>query len=209
LQVDDELPTALNTVPAIHKAVTIFQTASDTARKAEERRIAKRAKRKAAQNPDNAEAAAESEAADAALVAAIEAGEKKTTKKEKKALEAKFSEQMQRKSANEAARLATSTMFGRFGSKKNKSYSWMTGGAGTGASSPAVTPGKLPAASAGPSAAGTPSSARAPVVPKQKTFGDWDEEKDSGIQARDVLLVLETDGKAPRSYVRGYSVLDG
>lgn len=133
--------------------------------------------------------------------------EKKTTKKERKLAESRFSEQQQHKSANEAARMAVSGLMGsRFGSKKQRTYDWMNAGKG-GAASPALTPGR-PSASASTSAAATPAPERPKAVLKDKPVGQWDEDKDPGIQARDVLLVLETDGRAPKSYVRGYSLLE-
>lgn len=130
--------------------------------------------------------------------------EKKVTKKDRKIQESKFSEAQQHKSANETARLATSgALGGRFGlgGKKGKTYSWLSGGAGGSAVSTPVKP----TTSAGPSAAGTPASSR-PTAAPLKVLGQWDEEKDPGIQRRDVLLVLETDGKAPRSLQRAYSM---
>lgn len=74
-----------------------------------------------------------------------------------------------------------------------------------GGASPAATPGK-PLASGTSSVVGTPGPDRARSVLKDKRFGQWDEAKDAQIQARDVLLVLEGDGRAARSYVRGFSV---
>ena len=144
--------------------------------------------------------------ADAALAAALES-EKKTTKKERKLQESKFSEQQQHKSANEAARMAVSGLIGRgFGGKKQRTYDWMKGaGGGGGGGSPAVTPGK-PLTSGASTVAGTPAPDRSKAVTKEKLFGQWDEEKDAKIQARDVLLVLEGDGRASRSYVRGFSL---
>lgn len=113
--------------------------------------------------------------------------------------ESKFSEAQQHKSANETARLATTgKLGGGMGAKKGKTYSWLSGG---GALS---TPAKS-TASAGTSAAGTPASNR-PAAAPLKLLGQWDESKDPGIQTRDVLLVLETDGKATRSLQRAYSM---
>ena len=129
--------------------------------------------------------------------------EKRVTKKDRKIQESKFSEAQQHKSANETARMATAGMlggkFGLGGSKKK--YSWLAGAAAGGGST-ASTPVKS-VTSAGPSAAGTPAPNR-PATAPLKMLGQWTEEKDPGIQARDVLLVLETDGKAPRSLQRAY-----
>lgn len=145
--------------------------------------------------------------------------EKKTTKKERKIADAKLNEQQQHKSANEAARMATSGLIGRgFGGKKSKSYSWMTGGgagAGGGAgggpgpsNAATTTPGRVSGSSTGIPATGTPTGSRPPAVPRGRRFMQWDEERDPGIQPRDVLSVLESDGKAARSYVRGCSLID-
>lgn len=134
--------------------------------------------------------------------------EKKTTKKERKIADAKLNEQQQHKSANEAARLATSGLIGRgFGGKKSKSYSWMTGG-GAGGGSATSAPGRPVGASTNNPPAGTPTGNRQPVAPRGRRFVQWDEESDAGIQARDVLSVLESDGKAARSYVKGCTVID-
>lgn len=68
-----------------------------------------------------------------------------------------------------------------------------------------------------PSAAPTPTrsnSVAAPAREKQPQpqkgprVGQFDESSESGIQARDFLLVLESDGRAARSYIRAASILD-
>ena len=103
--------------------------------------------------------------------------------------------------------MATSGLLGgKFFGNKKKTYSWMSGGTNTpkAVTSPSQTPGKSTLA-ADTSAVATPGGARAPTIPKGKQLGQWDEEKDPGLRARDVLLVLETDGKAPRSLLRGYN----
>jgi hypothetical protein len=101
--------------------------------------------------------------------------------------------------------MAVSGLLGnRFGGKKQRTYGWMNAGK-EGAASPAVTPGKPPPS--GPtSTAGTPGPDRTRAVSKEKHFGQWDEDKDTQIQARDVLLVLEGDARASRSFVRGLSL---
>lgn len=141
--------------------------------------------------------------------------EKKTTKKERKMADAKLNEQQQHKSANEAARMATSGLIGRgFGGKKSKSYSWMTGGGAAGAAaaaaaanSTASTPGRATGSATSTPATGM-STGRPPTTPRGRRFTQWDEERDPGIQARDILSVLESDSKAARSYVKGCSVID-
>lgn len=67
------------------------------------------------------------------------------------------------------------------------------------------------------SAAPTPprsNSVAAPVREKQSQsqkgprVGTFDESSESAIQARDFLLVLESDGRAARSFIRAASILD-
>lgn len=86
----------------------------------------------------------------------------------------------------------------------------MTGGsnASKAASSPAPTPVKSGGAAAS-STSSTPNGVRTSAVSRARQFGDWDEDREPGIQARDVLLVLETDGKATRSLMKGYNVPEG
>jgi hypothetical protein len=129
--------------------------------------------------------------------------EKKTTKKDKKLAESKFTEALQHKSANETARGALGSLIG----KKGKSYSWMTGGTNTpkAVSSPVPTPARINSAMAAATSS-APNGTWPAAAPKGGQFGDWDEDKEPSIQARDVLLVLETDGKAPRSLMKGYNV---
>lgn len=188
-----------------HRIAEVFRKIAQQERKAEEARLAKRARRSASAAPGGISTPgvmtpSGPETPNAMLLDS----EKKVTKKDRKIQESKFSEAQQHKSANETARLATSgALGGRFGlgGKKGKTYSWLSGGAGGSAVSTPVKP----TTSAGPSAAGTPASSR-PTAAPLKVLGQWDEEKDPGIQRRDVLLVLETDGKAPRSLQRAYSM---
>jgi hypothetical protein len=159
----------------------------------EEQRLAKRAKRKAATDAVNQ--AAQNAAEEEALAAA---GPDSTKKAKSRAVDKSRNQAADQihQQTNAAAQLAMSSLGGR----KGKSYSWMTGG-GSGTSTPS-RPGLT-------SAVSTPKPAERPKpVSKEKGFGAWDEDKDPGIQVRDVLLVLETDGKAPRAYARGYAMLD-
>ena len=187
-------------MPRPHRIAEVFRKIAQQERKAEEARLAKRARRSAASAPGGASTpGVMTPGAPETPTATLMDSEKKITKKDRKLQESKFSEAQQQKSANETARLATSGGMGaRLGKKKGKTYDWLNPGAA------ASTPAK-PTASAGPSASGTPASSR-PAAAPLKTLGQWDEDKDSGIQARDVLLVLETDGKAARSLQRAYSM---
>ncbi len=173
---------------------------SQTDKSTEEARRQRRTKRRSAVNETSAITPVGDGTPDAAA-AALDA-EKKTTKKERKAIETKFSEQMQHKSANEAARMAVAGILGNR-KKMGRTFDWMN--AGKGGASPAATPGRPPASGV-TSTVGTPTPDRARGAPKDKQFGQWDEHTDAKIQARDVLLVLEGDGRASRSYLRGLSL---
>ena len=190
-------------VPGPLRLISTIDRRSQTERTAEESRRQRRLKRRTAAKDDTTAATAGAATPDPA--AASLDGEKKTTKKERKLAETKFSEQQQHKSANEAVRMATTSMFTtRLGGKKaGRTYDWMN--AGKAGASPAVTPGRPPLSGA-TSTAGTPAPERARAGLKDKQFGQWDEDKDAKIQARDVLLVLEGDGRASRSYIRGLSL---
>ncbi|KIW70101.1 hypothetical protein PV04_02407 [Phialophora macrospora] len=182
------------------RLISTFDKVSQTEKAAEETRRQKRNKRKNAAK-DEASATPGGDSTLDAAAAALEA-EKKTTKKERKLAETKFTEQQQHKSANEAARMAVAGILGNR-KKAGRTFDWMN--AGKAGASPAATPGRPPLS--GPtSTAGTPAPERARAAPKDNQFGHWDEENDAKIQARDVLLVLESDGRASRSYLRGVSL---
>lgn len=162
--------------------------------KAENSRQAKRRKRTEAATAQENEANAAAEA-DVLAAAAGEDG-RKTTKKERKLQESKVTEQQQYASTNEAARLATAGILGRLGKGNKKAYSWMTGG---GSKPPSVAP--------------TPTRSNSTAAPardksqnqKSHQIGQFDESTEAGIQARDLLLVLESDGRAVRSFIRATS----
>lgn len=201
-QANSERSTVGDPAPSVPRITEALEKSNTAEKTAEDARRLRRLKRRAANNGDGSAGAANAAAeAEAALAAALES-EKKTTKKERKLAESKFSEQQQHKSANEAARLAVSGLLGR--GKKTRTYDWMNAGKGAGAS-PAATPGR-PMASGTPSAVGTPAPERARPGAKDKQFGQWDEDKEGQIQARDVFIVLESDGRASRSYLRGMSL---
>jgi hypothetical protein len=201
-QANSEPSAAGDQVLSVPRITDALEKSSTLERTSEDARRLRRLKRRAATNADGTAGAINADAvAEAALAAALES-EKKTTKKERKLAESKFSEQQQHKSANEAARMAVSGLLGR--GKKTRTYDWMNAGKGAGAS-PAATPGR-PLASGASSAVGTPAPERARPAVKEKQFGQWDEDKESKIQARDVFIVLESDGRASRSYLRGLSL---
>ncbi|KAJ5948358.1 hypothetical protein N7466_001373 [Penicillium verhagenii] len=130
---------------------------------------------------------------------------KSITKKEaRKMVDSKASEAQQHQQSVETARLATNSMLsGRmFGTKK--SYSWLKpGGSSSGFSSPSRPTPSTPTAT--PDKAGR-SGDTAPGQPKRR-IGTWreDKEKGAGIQVRDLLFMLEADGRGIKHVQRGYS----
>ena len=191
---------------AAHPIVSVFQKVSNMNRALEQARLAKRAKRGVGRN---AEASTSSGAAtptgvQTPLVAPAEPP-KRLTKKDRKAAESQMSNVQQQKSANETARMA----MGLGSSNKfKKQYSWLKNGH---AASPGATPGQTPNASNARlnNAASTPGSVRTgPLIGRAKQYGEWDENDDRAIQGRDVLLVLETDGKAVKALSQGYNTPD-
>lgn len=127
---------------------------------------------------------------------------KSMTKKEaKKMQDSKATEAQQHAQSVETARMALSgggrSMFGA-----KKSYSWLKpGGKASGFSSPSRPAPSTPTAGPEKSSAGEPT----PNQP-QRRLGIWreDQEKGAGIQVRDILFMLEADGRATRHVQRGY-----
>lgn len=131
---------------------------------------------------------------------------KTMSKKEaKKMMDTKASEAQQHQQSVETARLATNSMLsGRmFGAKKT--YSWLKpGGASSGFSSPSrPNPPSTPTGGVEKaSRTGEPTPAG-----QTKRLGTWreDQEKGAGIQVRDILFMLEADGRASKHVQKGYS----
>lgn len=127
-----------------------------------------------------------------------------TKKEARKMVDAKASEAQQHQQSVETARMATNSMLsGRvFGTKK--SYSWLNRG-GTNASG-FSTPSRLNAAS--PSTGGEKTGRNGePAVIPPKQLGTWreDQERGAGIQLRDVLFMLELDGRGAKHVQKAYS----
>ena len=181
-----------------HKMTDLSKESSQVSQSSESARTLKRQKRHNVPAADSNQAN-EMSGIETAAAAQAET-DRRVTKKDRKIAETKFTEQQLHKSANETARLAMSGLGGRLGGKK-KNYSWMTGG------SAVSTPTKV-ASPAVPSGAATPSTEK-PAAAKNKATGVWTEDNDVSIQARDVLLVLENDGRALRSFLRGSSKPEG
>jgi Transcription initiation factor TFIID component TAF4 family len=189
--------------PPAHRIVSIVEKISHTNRASEQARLAKRAKRAAIKSAEagGSSGAATPSGAQTPVVAHAEP-EKRLTKKDRKAVQDKMSDAQQQKSANETARMAMG--LGSSG-KFRKQYSWLKNG---NAASPAASPGQTPERgnAAVNSAPSTPGSGRPGIsIPRGKQLGEWDEKEDRAIQARDILSVLESDGKAVLALSKGYN----
>ncbi|KAI3120413.1 hypothetical protein CBS147330_8177 [Penicillium roqueforti] len=172
----------------------------------EEKRAAKRAKRNSNAILDEAGRAESVDPGSAPSTPLSERApsfdKKSISKKEaKKMQDSKATEAQQHAQSVATARMALSgggrSMFGA-----KKSYSWLKpGGKSGGFSSPSRPTPSTP--TAGPEKSGvgesTPSHA-------QRRLGIWreDQEKGMGIQVRDLLFMLEADGRATRHVQRGY-----
>ena len=172
----------------------------------EEKRAAKRAKRNSNAILDEAGRA---DSVDPGSAPSTPLGERAPSL-DKKSISKKEAKKMQDSKATEAQQHAQSVATARmalsgggrsmFGAKK--SYSWLKpGGKSGGFSSPSRPAPSTP--TAGPEKSGggefTPSQA-------QRRLGIWreDQEKGAGIQVRDLLFMLEADGRATRHVQRGY-----
>ena len=177
------------------RVAATFRKMAEAERTAEDARRAKRAKRKAAIEGTTTPITAE-QAVEADVQALVEADQKQPKKNKK----AQPTTEERHQHANATASHAIAGLTSRFG-KKGRTLDWLKPGA-SGTSTPkALSTTRI-------SAVGTPSSAQTRKEAQEKRFGAWDEDKDPGVQARDVLLVLETDGKAPRAYLRGTNSLE-
>lgn len=132
-------------------------------------------------------------------------GQKGLSKKEaRKLMDAKASEAQQHQQSVETARMQTQTMMsgGMFG--KKKTYSWLQRGPSTGSgfSTPSRNNPTTPTANSDKTARPGDSA----TIPT-KRLGTWreDKEKGAGIQVRDILFMLETDGRASRHIQKAYS----
>ncbi|EAW07165.1 uncharacterized protein ACLA_018690 [Aspergillus clavatus NRRL 1] len=130
---------------------------------------------------------------------------KSISKKEaRRMMDSKASEAQQHQQSVETARLATNSMLsGRmFGAKK--SYSWLNRGPAT--PSGFATPPRVNTATPTP---GTEKAGRSgePAPAPLKRLGSWreDQEKGAGIQVRDILFMLELDGRGTRHVQKAYS----
>ncbi|KAJ5819044.1 hypothetical protein N7474_004635 [Penicillium riverlandense] len=124
-------------------------------------------------------------------------------KEQKKMMDAKASEVQQHQQSVETARLATNSMLStrRFGGAK-KSYSWLKPGGSSSGFTPVRPAPSTPTAT--PDKPTQPGEAT-PSQPKRR-LGTWreDQEKGLGIQVRDILFMLEVDGRGMKHLQKGY-----
>ncbi|PGH21456.1 hypothetical protein AJ80_03247 [Polytolypa hystricis UAMH7299] len=135
--------------------------------------------------------------------------ERKTSKKDMKKAESKVTEAVQHQHAVETARMATNNLTSglMFGGKK-KTYSWLKSSTPTAPRSGLSTPLKASAAAPG---SGTPGKGTglpgAPTKPATKKPGEWreDDKLGAGIQIRDIVFMLEVDGRGLKHLQKAYS----
>ncbi|KAI5283198.1 hypothetical protein KEM54_002334 [Ascosphaera aggregata] len=154
--------------------------------------------------------------------------EKKVTKKDLKKAESKVSEAVQHQQAVETARMATSSLTSGSSFFGKKKYNWLSGGVGglsstrtsfsTPASRVATHKDTSPAAPAREKEAGggkhaptgkgsqAVSKAAGVTLSQGREFGVFreDGERGLGIQTRDLLFVLEVDGRGMKVLQKGY-----
>ncbi|KAF2756873.1 hypothetical protein EJ05DRAFT_46126 [Pseudovirgaria hyperparasitica] len=192
------LPTPPNDSPSTPQKTIVFPNSlidslrliAKNDRKYEEERLAKRAKRRKLAKP--ADGTSSPTVAEATAVADAVAINTKLTKKERdKLAKSNQTEEVLHREANKTASLAMGGM--------GKKYSWMSGGAkgGSGANTPKVNTAVPRPGSAKPAEKG--------VQGRNRAYGDFREDRDRGIQMRDLLAVLEADGRERRAVVRGYT----
>ncbi|KKZ65525.1 hypothetical protein EMCG_08641 [[Emmonsia] crescens] len=186
----------------------------------EERRARKRARRSADAilGGDSSRAGSAGVATPGAATPTAPASERvpddrKTTKKDLKKADSKVTEAVQHQQSVETARMATNNLTSgvRFGGKK-KTYSWLTSGSPAASRSGFSTPPRPNTAATVGTAATKPSGGGAgaggPSKPVGKKLGDWredDKERGAGIQIRDILFMLEVDGKGSKHLQKAYS----
>jgi len=129
-----------------------------------------------------------------------------TKKALKKQAETKASEAATHAAANTTlAQFSGGSTKNMFGKKKN--YSWMNKATGSGASTPARLSTGIPLTPGAP--AEPPVAARLTADPARR-IGQWREDagKGNGLQLRDWVAALESDGHAKRSLQKAYLALD-
>ncbi|KAL9623001.1 MAG: hypothetical protein Q9160_002719 [Pyrenula sp. 1 TL-2023] len=197
-------------VIAPNRMAEYFRKVSEADRKAEEARLAKRAKRKSAAITNDAGVpSSTSTPGPSTPLPTPSEPEKRPTKKAMKAAEAKFTEAQQQKSSNETVRMATGGISGRFGKKQ---YSWLQSNKTHSPSPPAATSNvNINMSLEDDAPRQSNATTKPPTVRPARQFGEWNEEAEQqsrGIRLRDLLLVLEGDGKATKALLRAYNLPD-
>ncbi|KAF2466445.1 uncharacterized protein BDR25DRAFT_269022 [Lindgomyces ingoldianus] len=190
----DAPPTPLPTVAFTNHVAAGLKRRAAEDRKFEEERIARRQKRLRASTSTPAEAAPPP---------TLTIPEKMTKKERDRIAKIGQTEEVLHRKANETASMALG-----FGKKK---YSWMTGGGGGGGGgglgSGTSTP-RLNTSVGGASGTATPAPQPQGIdrglIARKRTFGDAFEQGPigKGIQMRDVIHVLELDGKEKKTLVQ-------
>lgn len=213
--------TPTSTIAFPNQIAQILRKISQAERVAEEARLAKRARRKA-----SASLSVEGGRADSASVGASTPGtpsgllgerapdvevKKSITKKEaKRQADAKATEAQQHAATNKTMNMALGFGGGSlFGGKK---ISWLAGKGDQSGSNGFPVPPRVNTSNKGDSrsSALASSSGTGGQLPSgRRKFGDFREDKETGagIQLRDLVSVLETDGKAKKGLARAYSKL--
>lgn len=124
-----------------------------------------------------------------------------TKKEAKKQMDARVSEAQQHQQSVETARKALSSTL--FGGSKKRQYSWLNKGS---SASAAPSPRPHSPAMFGAGADKTDKSRSDSVAaPVEARLGSWREDKAAAIQVRDILFVLEQDGRGSRHIQKAYS----
>jgi Transcription initiation factor TFIID component TAF4 family len=168
---------------------------SETQKKAEEARRDRLAKKKKAASADGS--LTPGPATPGGLMAP-ETPARKVSAKEKKRTESLISAEDQHKSQNSTANMMLGSAFGK---KKGKSYAWMTGGAAPKLNTQVGINGDL--------ADGTKGDGGVSLDAGRNRMGGWrdDKEKGKGIQLRDYLPALESEGKERKTLAKGLAKL--
>ena len=173
-----------------------LQRIAKAERAAEEERLAKRQRRETSKGSGSASTGAADSIGTLGEVAPEVDVKKGSKAKDKLDASAKKALETQQHAAT------TKTLNMALGGKK---LSWMTKGADTGPSNPFL---QKPASKTDASKANAPAT-NGIHLPKTRVFGDFREDKETGagIQMRDVVFVLENDGKEKKSLQRAYGRL--
>ena len=182
-----------NVVPKILNAV------AQTERKWEEERLAKRQRRLAAESSRAGSVSLGTPGAPGEVAPEVETKKGARAKEQKDAAARKATEAQQH-----AATTKTMNMALGLSGAMGKKLSWMQKGTDTGPSNPFLPKANTNAANSktGPSATNGTGSG----LPKSRIFGDINEDMTTGanVQLRDIISVLENNGKENRTLQRAY-----